>query len=50
MQGDESDVAAKIGDVLSMIPEELSISGNYPNPFNPSTTISMDFLNLEMSG
>ena len=37
--GDESDVAAKIGDVLSMIPEELSISGNYPNPFNPSTTI-----------
>ena len=32
-------MAAKIGDVLSMIPEELSISGNYPNPFNPSTTI-----------
>ncbi len=38
-----ANAASAIGDVIvGELPENFSLLGNYPNPFNPSTTISFD--------
>ena len=37
--GDPASVVLAANDILSDLPEETYIKGNYPNPFNPVTTI-----------
>jgi hypothetical protein len=39
ISGDPAAVSGKISEILALIPQELSLDGNYPNPFNPVTTI-----------
>ena len=39
ISGDPAAVALAVDDILSQVPEELSIQGNYTNPFNPVTTL-----------
>ena len=39
ISGDPAAVSGKISEILALIPQELSLDGNYPNPFNPITTI-----------
>ena len=39
ISGDPNAVSGKISEILALIPQELSLDGNYPNPFTPITTI-----------
>ena len=39
ISGDPAAVSLAVEDILSQVPEKLSIQGSYPNPFNPVTTI-----------
>ena len=37
--GDEDEAGSLVKDIVALIPKEFSLGHNYPNPFNPSTTI-----------
>jgi len=37
--GDEDEAGSLVKDIIALIPKEFSLGHNYPNPFNPSTTI-----------
>ena len=37
-----SSCAGKTGESVEVLPEEFALHGNYPNPFNPSTTFALD--------
>ena len=37
--GDEDEAGSLVKDIVALIPKEFYLGHNYPNPFNPSTTI-----------
>ncbi|MBH10297.1 MAG: hypothetical protein CMG74_08110, partial [Candidatus Marinimicrobia bacterium] len=39
VSGDPAKVSYKVTEILASIPDNLTLDGNYPNPFNPVTSI-----------